>query len=94
MSDDKGSLLNERDRRLAEEIGRHAGHHVVERLLDLAMDQEVINKVAGRWSGEAQRIVGAAVIRFLFWICGVVLLIGAWKTGALKNVAEFFSVHR
>ena len=83
MSDSKTSPLSEREQRLAEEVGRYAGHHAVDRVFDMLLDEEVIHKVTSKWGGEAQRIVGAAVLRFVFWVVGVMLLIAAWKTGAL-----------
>jgi hypothetical protein len=73
---------------MAHEIGRHAGQHVVSRLMDLAQDEEVIERVAGKWSREAQRVVGAAVIRFIFWVVGIVALIVAWKAGLVHAISE------
>jgi predicted phage tail protein len=73
---------------MAHEIARHTGQHVVARLLDLAQDEEVIERVSTKWSREAQRVVGAAVIRFVFWVVGIVALIVAWKAGLVHAISE------
>ncbi len=80
--------LTDRDRAMAHEIARHTGQHVVSRLLDLAQDEEVIERVSTKWSREAQRVVGAAVIRFVFWVVGIVALIVAWKTGLVSAISD------
>ena len=82
--------LSERDRHMAHEIGRHAGQHVVARLMDLATDREFAGKVTGTYAEEAQRIVGAAVIRFFVWVVGIAMLIVAWKTGVISAVNDLF----
>lgn len=88
IDDPRPPHLTERDREMAHEIARHTGQHVVARILDLAQDEEVIEKVAEKWSREAQRVVGAAVIRFLFWVIGIVALIVAWKTGVVSAISD------
>lgn len=80
--------LTDRDLEMAQEIGRHCSQHVVARLLDLAQDEVVIERVASKWSREAQRVVGAAVIRFVFWVVGIVALIVAWKTGLVHMISD------
>lgn len=87
--DESRSRLSDKDIEMAHEIGRHAGQHVVARLLDLAQDEEVISKVGSKWSREAQRVVGAAVIRFVFWVVGIVSLIVAWKAGVISAIGDF-----
>lgn len=73
---------------MAHEIANYTGQHVVARLIDLAQDEEVIEKVSSKWSREAQRVVGAAVIRFVFWVVGIVALIVAWKAGLVSAISE------
>lgn len=73
---------------MAHEIANYTGQHVVARLLDLAQDEEVIEKVSSKWSREAQRVVGAAVIRFVFWVVGIVALIVAWKAGLVSAIGD------
>lgn len=80
--------LSDRDQAMVREIARHTGQHVVARIMDLAQDDEVIDKVAGKWSREAQRVVGAAVIRFVFYVVGIVALIIAWKTGLVSAISD------
>jgi len=86
--DPRPPALTERDREMAHEIARHTGQHVVARLLDLAQDEEVIERVSSKWSREAQRVVGAAFIRFVFWVVGIVTLIIAWKTGLVSAISD------
>ena len=80
--------LTDRDRAMAHEIANYTGQHVVARLIDLAQDEEVIEKVSSKWSREAQRVVGAAVIRFVFWVVGIVALIVAWKAGLVSAISD------
>ena len=86
--DPRPSHLTDRDRQMAHEIARHTGQHVVARLIDLAQDEEVIQRVSAKWSSEAQRVVGAAVIRFAFWVVGIVMLAVAWKTGVISALDD------
>ena len=85
------SHLSEREKQMAREIGRHAGHVVTARMIDLVTDREFAERVTNTYAEQAQRVVGRAVIRFIFWVLGVVMLIAAWKTGVLDRVSEFFS---
>mgnify|MGYP001810783612 CR=1 FL=1 len=80
--------LSDRDRAMVQEIARHTGQHVVARIIDLAQDEAVIERVSAKWSREAQRVVGAAVIRFVFWVVGIVALIVAWKTGLVGAISD------
>lgn len=82
------SQLTDRDRAMVQEIARHTGQHVVARIIDLAQDEEVIERVSSKWSREAQRVVGAAVIRFVFWVVGIVALIVAWKAGLVSAISD------
>jgi general stress protein YciG len=93
IDDQEGQGLSDRDKQLAREIGRHAGQVVTARIIDLVTDREFAEKVTSTYAEQAQRIVGAAVIRFIFWVLGVAMLIAAWKTGVLDKVGDFFS-HR
>lgn len=93
MSDEfnsEHSAMSERDRQMANQIGERAGHVVVARLLAAAQDPEIASRVMSTYADEARRIVGGAVIRFAFWVIGVVLLIAAWKTGVLGWLSNFF----
>lgn len=80
--------LSDRDRAMVAEIARHTGQHVVARILDLAQDEQVIERVSSKWTREAQRVVGAAFIRFVFWVVGIVTLIIAWKTGLVSAISD------
>lgn len=82
--------MSDRDRQMATQIGDRAGQVVVARLLDAAQNKEIAGRVLETYAEEAQRIVGRAVIRFAFWVFGVVMLIAAWKTGAVHWLSDFF----
>lgn len=90
MSDDQAyrSHLTDRDRAMAQEIGNHAGQVVIARLIETVTDRDFAQKVTNTYAEEAQRIVGAAVIRFVFWIVGIVMLIVAWKTGLVGAISD------
>lgn len=87
---DEYNQMSDRDRQMANQIGERAGQVVVARLLEAVQDREIAGRVIDTYAGEAQRIVGRAVFRFTFWVVGVVLLIAAWKTGALGWLSDFF----
>lgn len=80
--------LTERDRAMAHEIARHTGQHVVARIVDLADDDEFVKRVAGKWRSEAERVVGAAFIRFIFWVVGIVALFISWKAGVFQAISD------
>jgi len=82
------SHLSDRDRAMAQEIGNHAGQVVIARLIDTVTNREFAQRVTNTYAEEAQRIVGKAVIRFAFWVVGVVMLIVAWKTGVVSAISE------
>lgn len=83
--------LSERDLEMAHEIGRVAGQHVVARAIELAQDDEFVNRVTDKWVGKAQMMVGGAVIKFLIWVFGLVTLIAAWKAGLVAAITDAVS---
>lgn len=87
--DPRPPSLTERDREMAHEIARHTSQHVVARLIDLAQDEAVIERVTSKWSREAQRVVGAAVFRFAFYLLGVIAVIASIKVGLVGLINDF-----
>lgn len=83
--------LSDRDMEMAHEIGRVAGQHVVARAIELAQDDEFVDRVTNKWMGRAQMMVGGAVIRFFFWVIGLVALIAAWKAGLVAAITDAVS---
>ena len=78
--------MSERERALAEAIGRH----VVARLLEAAQNPEVTTHVVDNWTGQIQRAVGRAVLRVVFYIIGVALLVQAFNECAMHWLQGLF----
>jgi hypothetical protein len=78
--------LSERDRAVAEQVGKH----VVAHLLTAAQNKEIAGHVIGTYTAELQMVVGRAVLRLLGYLLGVAVLIASFKLGILDKVADFF----
>ncbi len=78
--------MTQRDRDMAELFAQHT----TARIIDALQSEDVADKVVETWAGRVQKLVGRAVLRFVFYICGIALLIGAIKAGVIDSILSTF----
>ncbi len=73
------SALTDREKRIAEAVSEE----VLSRIVSLAQDPAVTEKLIGTWTKSADQMVGRALRRFAFYVVTVLLIIGAnkWNLG-------------
>lgn len=83
---DEGETMTQRDREMAE----HIAQHTTARMIDALQNPDIAERVVGTWAGRVQQVVGRAVLRFVFYIVGIALLIGAIKAGVVDSILDTF----